>query len=351
MEGDVLNSSHLSTREIPQADTLENITDAVDFVSKGHCTYQSIAKKLGLTERQGRYYRLAAELLGFIRNVPHRNASRLTPLGQRFLQSGNDERRQILFDQIFAVPAIQTVIGILASSNGSALQEEISNLLLEVVTDSTQTMMKRRLQTILSWLGTLGIITKSGSVIKLGNLPDSAAKIEIKDLNMPVLPRVDDTRHLKNVSAIIMSCKNVINQLIEAVKTEREDAIHEKLRSMLARRIRMFGAVPTFNSYVDLAIRIDDTAFIVEAKVLGTNIESQIQNGLSQLENYRRLQCMPDAKLVLLIDKPLSEEYAEPSSYPEKEKGVYLIWNGLDDNLFTTEKGIEDLPFMRTKQS
>jgi len=45
------------------------------------------------------------------------------------------------------------------------------------------------------------------------------------------------------------------------------------------------------------------------------------------------------------------DKIARTLDYIEKEKGVYLVWNGSDDDLFTTEKGIEKLPFMKFKQS
>ena len=340
-------SQHISTREIPQADTLENVTDVVEFVSRGYNSYQAIAKKLGLTPRQGRYYRLAAEILGFIKNIQHRNVSVLTNLGRGYLNANNAQRMQILSGQVLSVPVIQTIVGMLLASNGSALQEELSSALLTVVKDSTQSMVERRLQTILSWLETLGVVTRSGRMIKLVSLPKSIDKIEIKDLRMPALPRVDNLKYFKKVVTRNSSLKSKIRFEVEAVKLERANAMHEKLRSILARKIRDYGSLPTFNRYIDLAARINDKQLIIEVKTSNANAHRQIRKGISQLYEYRYLQCLPNAKLVLLIQKPLTDRNAWLLDYLQNDRKIYVIWNGSNDDLFTTEEGIKALPFMK----
>ena len=342
-----MSSQRISTREIPQADTLENVTDVVEFVSRGFNSYQAIAKKLGLTQRQGRYYRLAAEILGFIKNFRHRNVSVLTKLGQEYLAANNAQRIQILSKQVLSVPIIQTIVGMLLASNGSALQEELSSTLLTVVTDSTQSMAERRLLTILSWLETLGVVTRSGRMIKLVGLPKSIDKIEIRDLRMPALPRVDNLKYFQEVSTRNSSLKSKIRFEVEAVKLERANSMHEKLRSLLAKRIRDYGSMPTFNRYIDLAAQINNKQFIMEVKTTNANAHRQIRKGISQLYEYRYLQCLPNASLVLLIQNPLIKRDAWLLHYLQNDRKIYVIWNGSNDDLFTTKEGIKALPFMK----
>ena len=335
----------LTTREIPQADTLENIIDAVEFVSKGYDSYQMIAKKLGLVERQGRYYRLAGELLGLIHNIPHQNMARLTPLGKKFLSSNSDERRKIMFDQIFAVPVVQTVIGILAASGGCALQEEISRVLFDIVTDSTKTMMGRRLQTILSWLGTLGIVTKSGSVVKLVNFPDSINLIEIKDVRLPVLPRIDEPKLFKDVFVSALSNREIIQVEVAKASLERTNKDHEILRNLFAEGVRTCGSISTFNSYVDLAARINSSSIIVEAKILGSNLQSELQKGMSQLSRYKCLQCLPEANGILLVDQDLSKVDSDVFVNLEKVD-QHLVWKGKSNELCANSH-ISEIPFIK----
>lgn len=342
----MLHSLRLSTREIPQADTLENVTDVVLFVSKGYDTYQMLAKKLGVTERQGRYYRLAAELLGFVKNFRSRNRSVLTPLGQKLLNATNTEKWDILFAQVFNIPAVQSVIGILATSDGSASRKELSSSLLQVVDDSTQVMMDRRLVTILSWLETLGIVAKSGHIVRLANLPNSVEKIEIRDPRMPVLPRVDRPELFREVSTRTMLYEGKILSQIERARKERTNSVHERLRSAMAQRIRSHGVIPTFNPYVDLAVRMNGFSHIIEARVLDLDEGYEIQNALSQLMEYRDIQCSPSARIVLLVNRPLRGEDAfSRLDYLHREKAAYLVWNE-QDSLLTSKEGAETLPFM-----
>ena len=72
--------------EIPQADNLLDVVRTVIAVSQGARTFQQIATSIGKVERQGRYYRKAAEIVGMIA-TPNRNQSILTQLGQSFVQN------------------------------------------------------------------------------------------------------------------------------------------------------------------------------------------------------------------------------------------------------------------------
>lgn len=343
----LLSARGISTREIPQANSLENVVDVVEFVAGGYDSYQLIAKKLGLTERQGRYYRLAAELLGFIRNIRRQNVSTLTDLGRDFLAADTSERRQILLMQVLRIPIVQAILGMLVASDGSAIQEEISGALLKVVTDSTRSMVRRRLQTILSWLETLGIVTRSARITRLVNLPSSIEKLNIEDLRVPVLPRVIDAKYFERVSDRTASLGNRIKREVHTAKRERKVVKHEELRRNLAKKIRECGYVPTSNPYIDLAARIKDKNFLIEVKTSDGNVHNQIRKCLCQLYEYRYIQCLPDAKLILLIEKPFTERNAWMLNYLERDRGIYVVWNGENDSLFTTEKGARELPFMK----
>ena len=341
----ILSSQRFSTRSIPQADTLDNVIDVLEFVKKGHNSYQAIAKKLGLTERQGRYYRLAAEILGFIRNIKHRNMAILTQLGQDFLNANHSHRQQILTNQVLNIPVVQGIIAMIAISGGSVIQDELNDALLTVVKESTRSMIRRRIKTIVSWLETLGIVTKTERIIKLQSLPGTIEKLEIGDPNMPVIPRVDDLKLFRLVLRRTSSV-GTLQYEMKAVKQERADETHERLRSCMAKRLREHGYVPTSNHYVDLATRINESDFLIEVKTLGTDVFNRIREGVSQLYEYRYIQCLPHAKLVLLLDRPLTGRSAWLLDYLEKDRGIYVMWNGDNGDLQTTKEGYEALPFM-----
>jgi hypothetical protein len=54
---------------VPQADVLEDIARTVDAVAAGAASFQQIAAAIGKVERQGRYYRKAAQTMDLLRNA------------------------------------------------------------------------------------------------------------------------------------------------------------------------------------------------------------------------------------------------------------------------------------------
>lgn len=145
----------------------------------------------------------------------------------------------------------------------------------------------------------------------------------------------------------IRNASAIIKFEVDRVKTERANMTHERLRSTLANRIKRLGFVPTYNRYIDLAVRMANRDFIIEVKSSG-NVRAQIRRGISQLYEYRYLQSLPDAVLVLLLEKPLSGENRWLLDYLIEDRGICVLWDDRDDELFTTGKCMEKLPFMRS---
>ena len=56
----------ISITQVPQADELSKVITTVEAVYNDYKTDQKIADYVGFTDRQGRYYRLAAEILGLL---------------------------------------------------------------------------------------------------------------------------------------------------------------------------------------------------------------------------------------------------------------------------------------------
>ena len=200
--------------------------------------------------------------------------------------------------------------------------------------------------TILSWLETQDIIRKSGKWVRLHRLPSSINTVEISDPDMPVLAKPLDLRHFKEVRQRRKVASRIVRFEMDMVKLERANAVHERLRTLLADRMRHFGLLPTYNKYIDLAVRINDQDFIIEAKSSG-KVHDQIRRAVSQLYEYRYLQCLPKATLVLLLEKQLSGRYEWLLDYLINDRGIFVIWDASNDKLFTTSEGKQNLPFMR----
>lgn len=332
------------TKDVPQADVLREVVKAAEAVSLNKSSFQEIAKHIGLVERQGRYYRLASELLGLTKRVST-NVSIVTPLGSQLLQSSPDAQRDILRNKVLKVPIIQSVVGMLVGSGGVASRNYLVNS-IRALANTTEGMADRRLTTILSWLGDLGIISRYGDSIKLQSLPSNINNIEILDPEAPVLPRPNDLKLFVEVPRKLKAASEIVTFEIDTAKTERANTIHEKLRSLIADRIRRCGTYPTSNKYIDLAARISGQDFIVEVKSSGGDVRSQIRRGIAQLYEYRYLQGLQNAKLVLCLEKPLAGADKWYLDYLIHDREISVIWDASNDDLFTTNDCKAVLPFM-----
>ena len=127
---------------------------------------------------------------------------------------------------------------------------------------------------------------------------------------------------------------------------DRADNAHRKLVNLVADRIKQSGSIPRFNKLIDLATKNEDNDYIFEMKsITEVNAKSQIRSGLSQLYEYRYLQNLPEAKLVLVIEKSLPDKNNWMTEYLEKDRNVFLLWDG-NNNLFGTKQTKENLSFL-----
>ncbi len=128
--------------------------------------------------------------------------------------------------------------------------------------------------------------------------------------------------------------------------TERADNAHRHLVNLVAERIKAQDSIPRYNYLIDLAARFDEIDFIFEMKSLTeANTKSQIRSGLSQLYEYRYLQNLPNAKLVLVVENKPSAKFGWMVDYLESDRDILTIWDG-DDRLFGNKKTQTELPFL-----
>jgi len=345
-----LTTHSIPTREWPQADRLEKVVTTVEAISKGKSSYQAIARELGeLDERQGRYYRRASEILGFTKRLQE-NFSTLTSLGRDFLLAEPARRNQLLTTQVLSRPVIRSVVAVLASATGKRTSRPNLESSLSTVAKTTKGMVHRRLTTVLSWLETLGVVSRKGQWVRLRSLPPEVGEIELPN-DVPVIPKPSELKLFHEVSGRFKDASRVIRFEVDMAKRERASKTHERLRSLLAARIRHCDALPTSNQFIDIATHMGIEDFIIEVKTAGEDIHGQIRRGVSQLYEYRYIQALPEAKLVLLIEVPLSGKEAWLLDYLVKDRGIYIIWDASDDELFTTDEGKRELPFMKQDNS
>src|SRR5437764_6688558 len=95
--------------EIPQADIIEDVVKTVICVAQGGKTFQEIAKAIGKVDRQGRYYRKAAEILGLI-TTPSINNSMLSGLGEQFIHSNPTIDNPLFFQAVMNARIFQRLV-------------------------------------------------------------------------------------------------------------------------------------------------------------------------------------------------------------------------------------------------
>ena len=115
----------------------------------------------------------------------------------------------------------------------------------------------------------------------------------------------------------------------------------------MAQRLRTHGAVPKANRFVDLSAHFAETDYLFEMKsTTEINPHTHIRRGISQLYEYRYIQNLPAAKLVLVVENPLPRKLDWLENYLVKDRGVLLVWDG--DGKFSCPTEIAPaLPFLR----
>lgn len=320
----------IPSKDVIQADSLDREISAILSVSSGAQTDKDIAKAIGnLSDRQGRYYRLAGENLGFLRRSGA-NASELAPLGKNFVQASIGARRDLLVQAVLANPLFQRLLPFLeAKGTTGASRKELRDFLDSVAVLGTESMVKRRVSSYASWLVELGLAKKSGNNLVVGQLPAAAPLVRYESDDEPIFPNRYDLKEYQEQARRVASKQEAVAYYVDHAKRERATTSHETLVNLMAERLRQRGAIPKANRYVDLSARWEGDDYLFEMKsTTEDNPHSQIRRGLSQLYEYRYIQNVEKAKLVLVIENPLPKQNQWMEDYLLNDRGVLLVWDG-----------------------
>jgi hypothetical protein len=151
-----------STTDIPQADRLEKVIQTVEAVNSGLSKDVEIATEIGFTDRQARYYRHAAALLGFIEN--DHNTATITSSGKQLAQANADEKLVLIKQAVWQNNFFKDIIRFFESSQRDISTEELSTFILSKIDNEAKSTVGRRIKTILSWLEELEIIVESDNL-------------------------------------------------------------------------------------------------------------------------------------------------------------------------------------------
>ncbi len=334
--------------DLPQADRLESVLLTVVAVGNGARTDIEIANRVPGIEgddRQGRYYRRAAEMLGFIKN--ERNNAVLTEKASLLLQN------VAINNPVFVVSVLnleiyQKLLPYLELYPQGCTRQEILNYLQSIADpDIGRTMIDRRISTILSWPKTLNFIDRNqdGGYVLINNFNEQNPVFEVQDIDQPLLPITAELAEYQEIEQRTINAREEIAYFKSQARLDRAASAHISLVNIVARRIRENGGIPKANQLIDLAVRLDEDYIFEMKSTTENNVKSQIRKGLSQLYEYRYLQNKPEAKLVLVVEKPLGASHSWMLEYMEVDRGINLIWDG-NDQLYGSERTRRDLNFL-----
>lgn len=144
-----------SITEIPQADELNKVILTVEAVQNSNRTDQQIADYVGFTDRQGRYYRLAAEILGLLNNS--NNNAVLTTLGEELVVLDDKNRikktRTIVSQNSF----FSVLLNFIEKQPKGVSRSQILNYLMQII-EGAESTIARRITTVLNWLTQIELV-------------------------------------------------------------------------------------------------------------------------------------------------------------------------------------------------
>ena len=302
----------------------------VDAVARGAHDDKAIATAIGgLDARQGRYYRRAAEVLGFmVRDAKHRSV--VTHAGKEFANADQAMKRALFTQAVHSNPLFQRLLPFLEGKGAAGVTRDEMETFLSAVADlGADSMVERRVSSYLGWLVKLGLAKIAGKRWVLDRLPAAVPLVRYESDEEPIFPNRYDLKEYQEQAQRVASKQEAIAYYVDRAKRERATTSHETLVNLMAERLRQQGAVPKANRYVDLSARWAGDDILFEMKsTTEDNPHSQIRRGLSQLYEYRYIQNVKAAKLVLVIENPLPKQNQWMEDYLVNDRGVLLVWDG-----------------------
>lgn len=139
----------ISITQVPQADELSKVITTVEAVFNDYKTDQKIADYVGFTDRQGRYYRLAAEILGLLDN--NNNNATLTQLGEELIVLDDENRLKKIRTLLRQNDLFHKVLNKIESDENGSSRLQILSFLSSLI-DGAESTITRRYSTIINWL-------------------------------------------------------------------------------------------------------------------------------------------------------------------------------------------------------
>lgn len=148
----------INSSDFLQADDINKVILVVKAVHAGNHTDDQIESYIGVNSagRQGRYYRLAAEKLGFVELQPQRdNHTVLTPKGQQFIARPNQQKNDLI-SAIRSLPVFSSALAHITRCNQKGEPINIKTWFINSYPGEESTA-ERRYSTFIKYLEYCGI--------------------------------------------------------------------------------------------------------------------------------------------------------------------------------------------------
>ncbi len=154
---------------VPQADDLQKVADFPLLVSAGVRTARQWAEHYGITERQGSYYREAAQALGLVKWQDAEFG--LTEQGRRYVGLDPQKRGDFLASRILRNPLMNEVFRRVQRSGAEGIPREEVARVIERTSHLRGTTPMRRASTVLSyfrWMAktTGAVVVRDGRIYR-----------------------------------------------------------------------------------------------------------------------------------------------------------------------------------------
>lgn len=313
----------IKTKDFPQADRLNLVANVALAIAKGLHTDKEIEGFIGLESgnRQGRYYRKAAEILDLTFR-PRNNFSELTFLGHTYVNLETEkEKKELLKDCIFRNQLFRKIIAFI--NNKKPSKEELKVYFISLYPKKSNTPF-RRFNTAVSWLEDAKIIKLEGEKFKLYKTAKNKYVVRKQ-----IFEGLKGKQLSPEIVESFLGTDELINFQVQKIKTEKANFVHKNLISSVTNLLIQKELKAEDNSFIDLYSSTDDeqVQIIFEMKsITETNFLSQIRGAISQLYEYRFRFGVPSAILCIVTNKPIPEKTKWVRKYLEKDRKIAYMW-------------------------
>jgi len=313
----------VTTADFPQADRLEQVGQVALAISKGNRADEEIESFIGLDSggRQGRYYRLAAEVLGLIQN--QHNYAVLTPLGTEFATLKTvGARMDFLARCLVETPVFHEALRYIHSHNPTDNQLK---LWFRSYYPGASSTADRRFHTFISYLRDAGLLKTHQSKNVLKKFAGGVVK------NTAPTKQGLTRRRLKQSPLVTATAgsKGFISYDVDAQKMERANQIHWQLIDAKSSFLDARGFEPYANEYIDLYADAKGDVVLYEMKSVdpeGSNLLAQVRKAVSQLYEYRYIFEEPKARLCIVTNHAIAKKDEWLLTYLSKDRIIAYEW-------------------------